>query len=87
MEHKLDEENIGNNPVFWIHPRKAFAIKSIARSDFKNPSHKNKIRLCSISVKFLFRFLYKNMMKQTVYLNFISRKSGFRMQFLRQSAF
>ena len=43
MEQKINEENIEN---------KAFAIKSIPRSVFRNPSHKNKLRLFSISVKF-----------------------------------
>ena len=47
-----DEENIGNNLVFCIDPRKAFAMKSIPRTVFRNPPHKNKIRLFSISVKF-----------------------------------
>ena len=51
MEQKLKEENIENNLVFCIDPRTAFAIKSLARSVFRNPSHKNKIRLFSISVK------------------------------------
>ena len=52
MEQKINEENIGDNLVFCIDPRKAFAIKSILRFVFRNPSHKNKIRLHSISVKF-----------------------------------
>ena len=43
MEQKLNEENIENNILFCIDPRKAFAIKSIPRSVFRNPSHKNKI--------------------------------------------
>ena len=60
MEQKLNEENIENNLVFCINPRKAFAIKSVPRSVFRNPLHKNKIRLFSISVKFWFRFLHKN---------------------------
>ena len=60
MEQKINEENIENNLVFCIDPRKAFAIKSIPRSVFLNPSHKNKMGLFSISVKFEFRFLYKN---------------------------
>ena len=59
----------------------------IPRSVFRNSSHKNKIRLFSISVKLLFRFLYKTMTKQTVYLHNFARKSGFRLQFLRQSSF
>ena len=51
------ENNEESNRVFCIDPRKAFAIKSIInlpRSGFffQNPSHKNKIRLFSISVKF-----------------------------------
>ena len=51
MEQKINEENIENNLVFCIDPRKAFAIKSISRSVFRNPSHKNTIRLYSVSVK------------------------------------
>ena len=68
MEQKINEENIENNLVFCIDPRKVFAIESIPRSGFRNPSNKNKIhvRLFSIPVKFLFRFLYKTMTKQTV---------------------
>ena len=82
-----NEGKFENTLVFCIDPRKAFAIESIPRSVFRNPSHKNKIRLFSISVKSLFRFLYKIMTKKTVYLNSSARKSGFRLQFLRQSAF
>ena len=78
MEQKIKEENIESNLVFSIDPGKAFAIKSIPRSVFRNPSHKNKIRLFSITVKFLFRFLYKTMTKETVYLNNLARKSEFR---------
>ena len=48
MEQKMNEEIIENNLVFCIDPRKAFAIKSIPRSVFRNPLHQNKIR-------FLFR--------------------------------
>ena len=51
MEQKTNEENTENNLVFSIDPRKAFLIKSIARSVFRNPSYTNKIRLFSISVK------------------------------------
>ena len=54
MEQKINEENMENNLVICIDPRKAFAIKSIPRSVFLNPSHKKKkkkIRLFSISVK------------------------------------
>ena len=51
MEQKINEDNIENNLVFCIEPRKAIAIKLIPRSVFRNPSHKNKIRLFSISVK------------------------------------
>ena len=46
MEQKINEENIENNLVFCIDPRKAFAIKSTPRSVFRNPLHQNKIRLC-----------------------------------------
>ena len=52
MEKKINEERIDNDVVFCIDPRKAFAIKSIPRSIFRNPSHKNKKRLFPISVKF-----------------------------------
>ena len=52
MEQKINEENIENNLVFCIDPKKPFAIKSILRPVFRNPSHKNKIQLFSISVKF-----------------------------------
>ena len=83
MEQKINKENIENNLVFCIDPRK---VKSIPISVFRI-SHKNKIRLFSISVKFGFRFLNKTMTKQTVYLNDFARKSGFRLQFLRQCAF
>ena len=49
---EINEENIENNLVFRIDPRKAFAIrKSIPRSVFRNPLYQNKIRLFSISVK------------------------------------
>ena len=89
MELKINEENIENNLAFCIDSRKAFAIKSIPRSGFRNPSHKNKI--CLFSKKFQlncdFGFFIKTMTKQTVYLNNFARKSGCRLQFLRQSAF
>ena len=52
MMEKKTEENVGKNLVCCIEPRKAFAIKSTPRSVFRNPSHKNKICLFSISVKF-----------------------------------
>ena len=87
---KINEENIENNLVFSINPEKAFAIKSNPRSVFffffRNLPYKNKIRLFPISVKLWFRLLYKILTKQTVYLNNFARKSGFRLQFLRQSA-
>ena len=59
MEQKINKENIGNNLVFCIDPRKAFAIKSIPMSVFRNPSHKNRVRLFSMSVKFDFGFFIK----------------------------
>ena len=77
MEQRVNKENIENSLVSCIDRRKAFAIKSIPRSVFRNPSHNNKIRLFSILVKFGFQFLYKTMTKQTVYLNNLARKSGF----------
>ena len=66
MEQKTNEGNIENNLVFCIDPRKAFSVKSIPRSVFRNLSHKNKIRQFSTSVKFLLRFLYKTIRKQTI---------------------
>ena len=86
MEQKINEENIENNLVFCIDPRKAFAIKSIPRSVFRNSLHQNKICLFSVKLLCLF-FFYKTMTKQTVYLNNMARKSGFRLYYLRQSAF
>ena len=62
-------ENIENNLVFCIDPRNAFAIKSIPRSVFRNPSHMNKIHLFSIRLNFDFGFIIKTMTKQTVCLN------------------
>ena len=52
MDQKITEENIENNLVFCIDPQKAFAIKSVPRSVFRNLLHQNKIRLFAISVKF-----------------------------------
>ena len=52
LEQKINEENIENNLVFCIDPRKAFAIKSILRSIFRNLSCNIKTRLFSISVEF-----------------------------------
>ena len=52
MEQKINEENIENNLVFCSDLPKAFVIKSIPRSVFRNPLRQNKIRLFSISVKF-----------------------------------
>ena len=52
MEQRINEENTENDLVFCIDLRKAFAIKSIPISVFRNPLHLNKIRLLSTSVKF-----------------------------------
>ena len=54
MEQKINEENIENNLVFCIDPRKAFAFKSISRSVFRNPSRMNKIRLFRLNFDFGF---------------------------------
>ena len=51
MEQKLNEEKVENDLVFCIDPRKAFAIKSLPKSVFRNPSPKNKLRQVSVSVK------------------------------------
>ena len=54
MKQKINEENIENNLVFYIDAQKAFAMKPIPRSVFRNPSHKNKIRLFSLNFDFDF---------------------------------
>ena len=60
MEQEINEENIENNLVSCIDPRKAFPIKSIPRSVFRNPLHvSEQLRLFSISVKFGFGFFIK----------------------------
>ena len=59
MKQKINEENIENNFVFCINPRKIFAIKSIPKSVFRNPLHQNKIRLFAISLNFNFGFFIK----------------------------
>ena len=87
MEQKINDENIENNLVFCIDPQKAFAIKSKPRFVFRNPSHKKKILYFLFRLNFDIGFFIKTMTKQTVYLNNFARKSGFRLQFLRQSAF
>ena len=51
MELKINGEKLENNLVFCIEPRKPFAIKSIPRSVFRNPSRKNKIHIFSILVQ------------------------------------
>ena len=57
-EQKIEEENIENNFVLCIDRRKTFATKSKQKKNhiFRNPSHKNKIRLFYISVFFFFFF-------------------------------
>ena len=50
-ETEITEENIENNLVFCIDAPKAFAIKSVPRSDFRNPSHRTKYVYFFISVK------------------------------------
>ena len=78
------EENIENNLVFCIDRRKTFRIKSIQKSGFFFFFEIRHIR--SKYVLFFFRFIYKTMTKQTVYLNNFARENAFRLQFLRQSA-
>ena len=56
MEQKINEENIENSLVFCIDPRKAFAIKSIPRSDFRNTSHK----ICHIRTKYVYFLFHLN---------------------------
>ena len=45
MEQKINEENIENNLVFCIDPRKAFATKSIPRSVFSESVTSEQFRL------------------------------------------
>ena len=52
MEQRINEEDIENNLVFLSTLEKAFEIKSIPRSVFRNALHKNKLCLFFISVKF-----------------------------------
>ena len=84
MEQSFKEENIEKKNAFCIDRYRIIAIKWIQKSVIRN--HKKKIRLFSISVFFFkFRFIYKTMAKQTVHLDYSARKSGSRLQFLRQS--
>ena len=78
MEQKIKEKILKITFFFCIDCRKALAINSVQKYIFPKYSHKNKERLFSPSV-FLFRFIYKPMTKQAVYLN--------ELQFLRQSEF
>ena len=85
ISETINEKNIENNLVICIDPRKAFAIKSIPRSVFRN--HHIRTKYVYFLLNFDFCFFIKTMTKQTVYLNNFAGKSGFRLQFLRQSAF
>ena len=46
MEQKINEENIENNLVFCIDPRKAFAIKSIPRCFSKSVTSEQNTSIC-----------------------------------------
>ena len=59
-EQKINEENIENNLVFCTDPRKEFAIKSIPRSVFRNPSHENKKVYFLFQLNCDFGFFIKN---------------------------
>ena len=87
MEQQINSENIENNLLFFIDPRKAFAVKSIPRSAFEIRHIRTKYVYFLFRLNFDFGFFYKTMTIQTVYLNSYARKSEFRLQFLRQSAF
>ena len=87
MEQKINEENIENKLVFYIDARKAFTIKSIPRYVFEIRHIRTKYVYFLFWLNCDFGFSIKTMTKQTVYLNNFARKSGFRLQFLRQSAF
>ena len=59
MEQKIIEENIKNNLVFCIHPRKAFAIKSIPRSVFEIRYIRTKLVYFLFRLNFDFCFFIK----------------------------
>ena len=59
MEQKISEENIESNLVFCIDPEKAFAIKSIPRSVFRNSSHRTKYGYFLLLLNFYFGFFIK----------------------------
>ena len=88
-EQKISEENIENDLVYLYDPPKHLQSNQYQDLFFEiRHTARNKICLFSISVKFCFWFIYKTMTKQTLYLNNVTiRKSVFRLQFLRQSAF
>ena len=69
MELKVNEENIENKLMFCIDPRKAFAIKSLPRSVFQNPSHKKKKKKKIFRLNFDSGFFIQTITKQTVYPN------------------
>ena len=71
MKQKI-KEHVENNLVFCIDRRKTFAVKSVQKSIFRNPSRKNKIGLFSTSVFYF--CLFRTMTKETVYLNDFERK-------------
>ena len=87
MEQKINEENIENNLMFCIDPLKAFAIKSKQDLFFEIHHIRTKYIYFLGLLNFDFGFFIKTMTRQTVYPNNFARKSGFRLQFLRQSAF
>ena len=63
MEQKMNEESIENKLVFYIDARKAFAIKSIPRSVFRNLSHKNNIDARkAFAIKSIPRSVFRNML-------------------------
>ena len=85
MELKINEGKFENTLMLCIDPRKAFAIKSIPIFEIRHIRIKYVYFLFRLNLDF--DFLIKTMTKKTVYLNSYARKSGFRLQFLSQSAF
>ena len=59
MEQKINAENIENNLVFCIDPQKAFVIKKIQRSVFRNLLHQNKYAYFLLRLNFDFGFFIK----------------------------
>ena len=87
MEQQINKENIEDNLVSCIDPRKALQSNQYQDLFFEIRHIRTKYNYFLFPLNFDFGFFIKTMTKQTVYLNNFARKSGFRLQFLMQSAF